>query len=46
MQVLIWLFHYLQFLLIKIIAFQQLQGQLCNEFDSFSFELKVFTSAL
>jgi len=27
-------------------AFQQLQGGLCNEFDSSSFELKVFRSAL
>jgi len=28
----------------KSIAFQQLQGGLCNEFDSSSFELKVFGS--
>jgi len=38
MQVLIW--NYLQFLRIKKIALQQLQGGLCNEFDSSSFELK------
>jgi len=42
MQVLVW--SYLQFLRIKKIAFQQLQGGLCNEFNSTSFELKVFGS--
>jgi len=47
MQVLIW--SYLQFLLIKyknkINAFQQLQGGLCNDFDSSSLELKIFESS-
>jgi len=43
MQVLIW--SYLQFLLIKKIAFQQVLCGLCNEFDSSSFELKVFGRA-
>jgi len=42
MQVLIWssfaIFSY------KKIATQQLQGGLCNEFDSSSFELQVFES--
>jgi len=42
-EVLIW--SYLRFSLIKTIAFQQLQGGLRNEFDSSSFELKVFGSA-
>jgi len=44
MQVLIW--SYLQFLFIKKITFQQLQGALCNEFDSFSYEIKLFGSAI
>jgi len=43
MQVLIW--SYLQSLFIKRIALQQLQGGLCNEFDSFSCEIKFFESA-
>jgi len=43
MKVLIWI--YLQSLCIKRIALQQLQGGLCNEFDSFSFEIKFFESA-
>jgi len=43
MQLLIW--SYLQILLIKKIAFQQVQSELCNEFDSSSFELKFFGSA-
>jgi len=43
MQVLIW--SYLQSLFIKRIALQQLQGGLCNEFDSFSCEIKILESA-
>jgi len=39
MQLVIW--SYFLSLLIKKIAFQQLEGGLCDEFDSFSFELKV-----
>jgi len=36
---------YLQSLFIKRIALQQFQGRLCNEFDSFSYEIKFFESA-
>jgi len=43
MQVLIW--SYLQFLLLKKIALQQLEGGLCNEFESFSFKTNFFESA-
>jgi len=42
-QVLIW--SYLRSLFIKRIALQQLQGGLCNESDSFSYEIKFFESA-
>jgi len=42
-QVLIW--SYLQSLILKRIALQQLQGGLCNEFDSFSCAIKFFESA-
>jgi len=42
MQLLIW--SYLKFLLLRKIAFQQLQGGLYNEIDSCSFELKIFGS--
>jgi len=42
-QVFIW--SYLRFPLIKKITFQQLQCRLCNDFDSFSCEIKFFESA-
>jgi len=43
MQMLIW--SYLRSLFIKGYALQQLQGGLCNEFDSFSYEIKFFESS-
>jgi len=45
MQVLICSYLWSLFIFIKTIALKQLQGGLCNEFDSFSCETKFFGSA-